>query len=55
MKISVIVSTYDSPEWLKKVLWGFETQTFKDFELVIADDGSTSETRKVIESFRKRV
>lgn len=54
MKISVIISTYNSPEWLKKVLWGFEVQTMKDFELVIADDGSTQKTQDVIESFKER-
>ena len=37
-KISVIVSTYNSEEWLRKVLWGFHYQTFKGFEVVIADE-----------------
>jgi glycosyltransferase involved in cell wall biosynthesis len=53
MKVSVIISTYNAPEWLEKVLWGYECQTFKDFELIIADDGSAEPTFKVIESFRK--
>ena len=30
-KISIIVSTYNAEEWLRKVLWGFEQQIFKDF------------------------
>jgi glycosyltransferase involved in cell wall biosynthesis len=42
-KISIIVSTYNAEEWLKKVLWGFEQQIFKDFEVVIADDGSNAQ------------
>lgn len=50
--VSVIVSTYNSPAWLEKVLWGFFEQTTKDFELVIADDGSTSETADLIERMR---
>ncbi|CAH1002293.1 hypothetical protein LEM8419_03213 [Neolewinella maritima] len=50
---SVIVSTYNSPAWLEKVLWGFEVQTRTDFELIIADDGSGSETRQFIERYRK--
>lgn len=40
MKASVILSTYNSTEWLEKVLVGFSVQTEKDFELIIADDGS---------------
>lgn len=50
---SVIVSTYNQPEWLKKVLWGFEQQIEKDFEIIIADDGSTEETTKVIQEFQE--
>lgn len=49
MKVSVIFSTYNSPKWLEKVLWGFQNQTVSDFEVVIADDGSGHETREVIE------
>ena len=33
-KISIIVSTYNAEEWLKKVLWGFEQQIFKNFEVI---------------------
>ena len=52
MKVSVIVSTYNSPRWLEKVLWGYSVQTRRDFELLIADDGSGPETRAVIDRFR---
>ena len=51
MKISVIFTTYNSPVWLEKVLWGFHYQTDKNFELIIADDGSTSDTKACIERF----
>ncbi len=51
MKISVIFTTYNSPQWLQKVLWGFDNQTDDNFEIVIADDGSGDETRAVIERF----
>lgn len=53
MKISVIFTTYNSPEWLKKVLWGYECQDDTNFELVIADDGSTDETAKLIKHFQE--
>ena len=48
--ISIIFSTYNSEKWLEKVLWGFGFQSFKNFEIVIADDGSTNSTRELIES-----
>jgi len=51
--ISVIISTYNSVEWLKKVIWGYNTQTYRNFEMVIADDGSRQETFDLIEKLKK--
>lgn len=48
MRLSVVVTTYNHPEWLEKVLWGFEAQTFRDFELLVADDGSDDRTRDLL-------
>lgn len=45
MRVSVILSTYNQPEWLRKTLWGYARQTHPDFEVVVADDGSGEETR----------
>lgn len=52
MKVSVIISTYNNPAWLEKVMWGYERQTHKDFEFIIADDGSGQPTLDLIERFR---
>ena len=49
-KISIIISTYNSEKWLEKVLWGFNCQTFKQFEVVIADDGSGLKTKSLLDS-----
>jgi len=46
--VSVIVSTYNQPSWLEKVLLGYAGQDFKGFELIIADDGSRDDTRRLI-------
>lgn len=53
MKLSVIMTTYNSPLWLEKVLWGYSVQDHTDFELIIGDDGSTDETREVIDRLRE--
>ena len=53
MKVSVIISTYNSPEWLEKVLWGYTCQIHKDFEIIVADDGSGKETFDVIRFFQE--
>ncbi|MAU96660.1 MAG: glycosyl transferase family 2 [Fulvimarina sp.] len=54
MQCSVILSTYNSPEWLEKAFWGYLAQDEAEFEIVIADDGSRSETRDMIAAFQGR-
>jgi glycosyltransferase involved in cell wall biosynthesis len=51
-RLSVIVSTYDRPAFLEKVLRGYAVQSDRDFELVVADDGSGRETAEVISRAR---
>lgn len=55
MFASVIFTTYNHPKWLEKTLWGFSAQSYRDFEIVVADDGSGDETRAVIESMREQI
>jgi glycosyltransferase involved in cell wall biosynthesis len=55
MTLSVIFTTYNSPAWLDKVLWGYRSQVFRDFELIIADDGSTAPTAELIAQVQKTV
>ncbi len=54
MDVSVIVSTYNKVEWLEKVLWGYQKQDYRSFELIIADDGSAKETRELILGFARQ-
>ena len=39
-KMSLIIAVHDKPEFLEKVFESLRLQTFKDFEVVVADDGS---------------
>jgi glycosyltransferase involved in cell wall biosynthesis len=55
MKATVIFSTYNSEEWLEKVIIGFSVQTEQDFEIVIADDGSTDKTKELIDRLCKEI
>lgn len=49
MRISVVVSVYGRPQELELVLWGYAAQQDRDFQLVIADDGSGPEIVEVAE------
>lgn len=53
MNISVILSTYNQPRWLELALWGYAVQTDRDFELIIADDGSRPETAAVVQRMQR--
>ena len=54
MRIAVIVTTYNRPDALSAVLEGYLAQTDRDFELLVADDGSTEQTAKVVRQFQAR-
>ena len=54
MRTAVIVTTYNRPDALAAVLEGYLAQENHDFELLIADDGSTDNTRKLIEGYASR-
>ncbi|WP_370408496.1 glycosyltransferase [Tenacibaculum dicentrarchi] len=54
-EISIIITTYNATAWLEKVIWGYNQQTYSNFELVIADDGSKQETKDLIDALRKEV
>lgn len=55
MRISVVITTYNQPAWLELVLLGYSVQVFRDFEVLVADDGSDERTRNVIEGMRPRL
>lgn len=49
--ISLIISVYNNFTWLKLILDALHFQSFKDFEVVIADDGSDNQTCRLIEEY----
>ncbi len=51
--ISVLISTYNKAKYLEITLAGYRNQTYKDFELVIVDDGSNDNTKDVVEKYSK--
>ena len=52
-RVGVIISTYNHPAWLKKTLLGYASQSYTDFEIIVADDGSLPETGLMLEQAKK--
>ena len=54
MRISVIITTYNRPDALAAVLDGYLAQSDRQFELIIADDGSGHDTKEVVSAYERR-
>jgi len=53
-KVSVVIPTYNRASLLGKALESVLSQTFQDLEIIVVDDGSTDETPKILNDWRKR-
>lgn len=53
--VSLIVSTYNRPDALGAVLRSLARQTDRNFEIVVADDGSGPQTREVVTNWTPKV
>ena len=53
MKYSIIIPVYNSEAFFMDTLVSLSNQTFKDFEIIIVNDGSTDKTEEVVETFTK--
>jgi len=54
MRTAIIITTYNRPDALIAVLAGYQAQRDAEFELFIADDGSTDDTRRIVDEFKAR-
>ncbi|MGL4347740.1 MAG: glycosyltransferase [Chitinophagaceae bacterium] len=54
MMVSVIISIYKKLDNLELILLGLERQSFKDFEVIIAEDNYSSNTIAFLEEARKK-
>ncbi len=52
--ISICIPTYNRAELLKEALQSILKQKYKNYEIVIVDDGSTGDTEKVIREFNSQ-
>jgi glycosyltransferase involved in cell wall biosynthesis len=52
--VSVVMSVYNSGEFLRDAIDSILAQTYEDFEFVIIDDGSTDESNEIIKSYNDK-
>lgn len=51
IKVTVLMSVYNGERYLRETIESILNQTFKDFEFLIINDGSTDSTREIISSY----
>ena len=51
--ISIITPTYNSSEYIEETIDSILNQTYKNWELLIIDDGSIDNTQDLINNYRK--
>ena len=54
MKVTILLSTYNGEQFLAEQIKSIQEQTYKGWQLLIRDDGSTDGTRAVIEDFCRK-
>ena len=53
-KISIIVPVYNCKKYLRQCLDSILSQTFKDWECLLIDDGSTDESGSICDEYARR-
>lgn len=55
MYFSVVIPVYNRPEELKELLKSLVFQTYQDFEVIIMDDGSTVNSKEIVQEFQEEL
>lgn len=52
--VSIIIPVYNSEKYIKKCLDSIINQTYKNLEVITINDGSTDDSLKILESYKKK-
>lgn len=53
-RVSVVIPAWNAEKFIKKTLAAVAAQTFRDFEVIVVDDGSTDDTKEIVDWFLKK-
>ena len=54
-KFSVVVAVYNRPEEMSELLESIFSQEYRDFEIIIVDDGSQKSSREIFQEYRDKL
>ena len=52
IKFSIVTPVYNASGFIKDTLDSIKNQTYKNYEVLVTNDGSTDNTEKVLEEYR---
>ena len=55
MRYSVIIPVYNRPDEVDELLQSLTEQSFKDFEVVIVEDGSSIPCKEVVDTYQDKL
>ena len=53
-KISVLMTVYNTATYLERSINSIINQTYRNFELIIIDDGSKDDSKKIINKYKNK-
>ena len=54
VEVSVIIAAYNVEKFIEKCVCSFLKQTFKNIEIIVVNDGSSDNTREILENLAKK-
>ena len=55
MKFSIIITSYNKGQYLEKCILSCLGQTYKNFEIIIGDNYSQDNTRKILNKYKNKI